>query len=174
MQRRGYNAFSYHHLSKDLGIKNAAIHYHFPSKEDLGVSIIERTRDRFKKWTSNPENRVLPIKEQLTWLIKSYEYNLNTENRICLIGALSTDYYTVPASMQKAIRGLSHDVQYWVAKLLESGRQTAEVRFDGRSQDKAQVIISSLTGSLQVSRLLGNDYFYQVVKQIHLDLNLTY
>ena len=72
LQQRGYNAFSYHHLSSELGIKNAAIHYHFPSKEGLGIKIIERTHDRFKKWTSNPENRILSAKEQLDWFIKSY------------------------------------------------------------------------------------------------------
>ena len=43
LQRLGYNGFSYQHLSKELGIKNAAIHYHFPTKEELGVEIIERT-----------------------------------------------------------------------------------------------------------------------------------
>ena len=36
LQRRGYNAFSYHHIAVQLGIRNAAIHYHFPAKEDLG------------------------------------------------------------------------------------------------------------------------------------------
>ena len=38
----GYNAFSYADIAKALNIKNAAIHYYFPSKSDLGVEIIER------------------------------------------------------------------------------------------------------------------------------------
>ncbi|MDR3047168.1 MAG: TetR/AcrR family transcriptional regulator, partial [Bacteroidales bacterium] len=33
----GYNAFSYADISKKLNIKNAAIHYYFPAKADLGV-----------------------------------------------------------------------------------------------------------------------------------------
>ena len=33
----GYNSFSYADISKALNIKNAAIHYYFPSKSDLGV-----------------------------------------------------------------------------------------------------------------------------------------
>ena len=44
-QHRGYNAFSYHHIAVQLGIRNAAIHYHFPGKEDLGVELIRRYRD---------------------------------------------------------------------------------------------------------------------------------
>ena len=35
----GYNAFSYTDISQKLHIKNAAIHYYFPSKSDLGVEV---------------------------------------------------------------------------------------------------------------------------------------
>ncbi len=174
LQRLGYNGFSYHHLATELGIKNAAIHYHFPSKEDLGIAIIERTKGRFYKWIYNPENRVLPVRQQLEWFVKIYQYNLNRGHRVCLIGALATDYYTLPASMQSAIDHLSNDIQKWVARLLDSGRQSGELAFEGSSQDKSVCLISSLTGSLQLARLMGEEYFHKTVKQIFVDLNLTY
>ena len=174
LQLRGYNAFSYHHLSSELGIKNAAIHYHFPSKEALGVNIIERTHHRFKKWTSNPEHRILSAKEQLEWFVKTYQYQLNTGNRVCLIGSLSTDYFTLPGYMQSAINKLSYDVQCWLTRILDHGRQAGELNFDGPSQDKALCVISCLAGALQLARLLGNQYFHRMVAQIYTDFNLTY
>ncbi|MDH3709460.1 MAG: TetR/AcrR family transcriptional regulator [Cyclobacteriaceae bacterium] len=174
MQKRGFNAFSYHHISSELGIKNAAIHYHFPSKESLGRQIIKNTHERFSKWISHPEHRVLPVAEQLDWLIKIYQYNLEKENRVCLIGSLATDYYTLPLSMQAGIRKLSADVQNWLAQLLEGGRQQGVLSFEGKSRDKALTILTSLAGSLQLARLLGNEMFHKVVEQIHLDLKLTY
>ena len=174
LQRLGYNGFSYHHLSQELGIKNAAIHYHFPTKEALGVHIIERTKGRFNKWVNHPENRILPVRQQLDWFIKTYKYNLNSENRVCLIGSLATDYYTLPLAMQNAINKLSGEIQKWMARLLDSGRLAGEIQFEGNSQDKATCILSSLTGSLQLARLLGNEYFHKTVNQIYIDLNLTY
>ena len=174
LQQLGYNGFSYQHLSTALGIKNAAIHYHFPSKEDLGMAIIERTKGRFYKWTNNPENRVLPVGKQLDWFVKIYQYNLNQGHRVCLIGALATDYYTLPSSMQSAIDHLSNDIQKWVARLLDSGRQSGELEFEGSSQDKSVCLISSLTGSLQLARLMGEEYFHKTVNQIYIDLKLTY
>lgn len=173
LQRLGYNGFSYQHLSKELGIKNAAIHYHFPTKEELGVEIIGRTRRRFNKWTNHPENRILPVKEQFDWLIKSYHYNLNADNRVCLIGCLATDYYTLPRQMQAAVRTLSNEVQHWTARLLEGGRQSGVVNFEGNSQPKALSILSTLTGALQLARLLGNEYYHQIIEQIYIDLDLT-
>ncbi len=36
IRTKGYNAFSYQDISSELGVKNAAIHYYFPSKENFG------------------------------------------------------------------------------------------------------------------------------------------
>ena len=49
----GYNSFSYADISKALNIKNAAIHYYFPSKSDLGVEIIKRNLNAFNELTKN-------------------------------------------------------------------------------------------------------------------------
>ena len=40
IRAKGYNAFSFTDIGKQLNIKNASIHYHFPTKTDLGVAII--------------------------------------------------------------------------------------------------------------------------------------
>ncbi len=44
---RGFDAFSYADLSKEVGIRKASIHYHFPTKSDLAASLIERYSERF-------------------------------------------------------------------------------------------------------------------------------
>ncbi|MGE5775442.1 MAG: TetR/AcrR family transcriptional regulator, partial [Chloroflexota bacterium] len=53
IQDKGFNGFSYAHISTELGVKNAAIHYHFPSKEALVCAVIQRYRDRFQLWVNN-------------------------------------------------------------------------------------------------------------------------
>jgi TetR/AcrR family transcriptional repressor of nem operon len=32
LQDKGFNGFSYAYIASELGVKNAAIHYHFPTK----------------------------------------------------------------------------------------------------------------------------------------------
>ena len=41
IRTKGYHSFSYADIAKTLSIKNAAIHYHFPSKSDLGTTILQ-------------------------------------------------------------------------------------------------------------------------------------
>ena len=47
IQTRGYSAFSYQDIADSLGIRKASIHYHFPSKADLGVAVVDRYVARF-------------------------------------------------------------------------------------------------------------------------------
>ena len=41
IQQKGYVAFSYDDISKQLNVTKASIHYHFEKKEDLGVAAAE-------------------------------------------------------------------------------------------------------------------------------------
>ena len=47
IQTRGYSAFSYQDIADALGIRKASIHYHFPSKTELGIAVIDRYIARF-------------------------------------------------------------------------------------------------------------------------------
>jgi TetR/AcrR family transcriptional repressor of nem operon len=41
-QTKGYNGFSYADIALQLGVTKASLHYHFPSKAELGCTLIER------------------------------------------------------------------------------------------------------------------------------------
>ncbi len=38
----GYNNFSFRELANEVGIKSASVHYHFPTKADLGAELVKR------------------------------------------------------------------------------------------------------------------------------------
>src|SRR4051812_32859483 len=42
VQARGYNALSFRDLAAEVGIKSASVHYHFPTKGDLGAALARR------------------------------------------------------------------------------------------------------------------------------------
>ncbi len=41
-QAHGYNGLSFRELAKAVGVKSASIHYHFPTKADLGAALARR------------------------------------------------------------------------------------------------------------------------------------
>ena len=50
IRRNGYNAFSYADIAKSLQVKNAPIHYHFPSKSDLATAIVDWHIQSFERY----------------------------------------------------------------------------------------------------------------------------
>src|SRR5690349_12825950 len=88
LQDRGFNGFSYAHIASQLGVKNAAIHYHFPSKEDLACAVIQRYRDRFKLWINNSRVKDLGHQEKLDWFFRIYSDFREDNGKVCLVGSL--------------------------------------------------------------------------------------
>ena len=167
IRTRGYNAFSYKDISDPLEIKNAAIHYHFPTKTDLGIAVIDLETERFKeqttKWSSMPEDK------QLKHLFDTFGRK-HKQGLVCLMGTLSPDYITFPESLQEKVTGMSMDFANWTAQCLESGRQKGFFQFDGEAYDRALLVLSNLLASLLMSRVMGPKTFGKISGQLYKDL----
>ena len=52
MLQKGLNGFSYRDISEPMGVKNAAIHYHFPNKMDLVKALIDENHQVLRRSTA--------------------------------------------------------------------------------------------------------------------------
>lgn len=171
LQRRGYNAFSYQHIAVQLGIRNAAIHYHFPGKEDLGVALVKRYRQRFREWCEEIA-KVSDAWERLQAHFKTYVDFVEKECRICPGGMLGTEFEAIPAPMQQEARLLMREIFEWLVETLERGRAQRSLHYAGDSRHKAVQIGAALQGSLQIARMAGHERFHQVLQQLGTELTL--
>jgi TetR/AcrR family transcriptional regulator, transcriptional repressor for nem operon len=170
LQDKGFNGFSYADISTTLGVKNAAIHYHFPSKEDLGVAIIQRYRERFSLWINNARVKDLPAQEKLNWFFGIYS-NFRADNgKVCLVGSLEAEYNSIPVGVQQEVQALHKEMLIWLEATLHEGREAETFQFNGTPASKAALIYSSLQGALQMARALGTKKFKDVIEQHKQDL----
>ena len=88
LQRRSYNAFSYQHIAVQLGIRNAAIHYHFPSKADLGTALIRRYRQRYQETIQRLESECRDCWGLLQGFFSIYRAYLEAGDMVCPGGVL--------------------------------------------------------------------------------------
>ena len=58
VQTRGFTNFSYADIAAELGITKASLHYHFPSKAELGQAVIARYGERFAEALSEIDRTV--------------------------------------------------------------------------------------------------------------------
>ena len=170
LQDKGFNGFSYAHIAAELGVKNAAIHYHFPSKEELGCAVIQRYRDRFQLWINNARVKDLSAEEKLDWFFGIYTNMRADKGKVCLAGSLETDFNAIPDSMREQTQALTREMLSWLQAALNEGRQANVFQFNGDAAGKAALILSSLQGGLQIARALGTRKFHEVIEQNKQDL----
>jgi AcrR family transcriptional regulator len=172
MMSRGYNGFSYKDIASELNVKNAAIHYHFPSKKDLGVAVIERAQARFNEWDAMTANQRLSPVDMLNQSLETYLGYLNSDKYVCLGGSLETDFHTLPEEMQKEVRKYTSKILTWMRNLLSKGREEGQFNFSGPSEDKAFFIIASIQGALQIARVSDKELFYRTVDRLKSELGI--
>lgn len=159
----GYNSFSYADISRKLNIKNAAIHYYFPNKGDLGVELIRRNLNAFHEKTNSWKN--LPYREQLNHYITMHDGFINNY-RICIVGSLSPSFDTLPENMQKELQKLIHTIIDWLSDLLAKGKENGDFNFEGTSKTKAYVIHSAMLSALQMNKVLQNEVYESIQKSL--------
>jgi AcrR family transcriptional regulator len=170
LQDKGFNGFSYAHIAAELNVKNAAIHYHFPSKEELVCAVIQRYRDRFQLWINNSRIKNLSPAEKLDWFFSIYIDTRADDGKVCLAGSLETEFKSLPVSVREQTEALTRELLVWLQTTLTEGRDAGVFHFGGEPASKAVLILSSLQGALQMARALGTDRFHAVVQQHKQDL----
>jgi TetR/AcrR family transcriptional repressor of nem operon len=170
LQDKGFNGFSYAHIAVELGVKNAAIHYHFHSKEELGCAVVQRYRDRFQLWINNARVKDLSPQKKLDWFFGIYTSMRADKGKVCLAGSLETDFNAIPVSMRAQTQALTKELLTWLQATLSEGREAGVFQFNGDPAGKAALILSSLQGGLQMARALGTRKFHEVIEQNKHDL----
>ena len=167
---RGFNAFSYQHIAKELGMKPAAIHYHYASKEALGTAILARRRARLRKWCEQPDISELTPLGQLEALLAIYEMHVANDQRLCVFGSLAAEFNTVPESMRAELRAYTSALSRWLTEVLAAGRAAGELQFVGEPAAKAAQVLTTLTGALQVARVYSPKQFFLIIGQLRAEL----
>lgn len=173
---KGYNAFSYKHISDKLNIKNAAVHYHFPKKSDLGIAVVQRATDRFIKWLHSDEIAQLSPQKKIKAFLEAYWHlcSLKGEKYICIIGCLLSDYYSLPEEMIRIITEHVELVLCWIESTLLKGQQNGVFFFTESPRDKAVFLISSVQGVLKLVRIYGDTLYEKVCKELLGNLQKTF
>ena len=169
IRTKGYNAFSYQDISSELGIKNAAVHYYFPSKESLGTSIVKTNIQRFEEMIENMYNRNFDEWQQLETFLKIYSRS-HREQKLCIVGSMGPDFNTLNETTKVELKRVTDIILDWLTMLLSKGRDNGVFVFKDDPQNKALIIFSSLVASLQLARILNKFDFKGFHQSIIEDL----
>ncbi len=154
----GYGGFSFRDLAKAVGIKSASVHYHFPSKEDLGVALTRRYTDRFLERlgdpvTGDPSDRIHDY-------VAAFRKSLVEDGLMCLCGLFGAEIDDLPAGVAVETRRFFERNRDWLVAVLE--RHPDQV--DANAYESAALdLIARLQGAMILSRSLSEPSLFDRV-----------
>lgn len=147
----GYQGFSYNDIAAIINIRKASIHYHFPTKEDLGVAFIRKYSRLFSLWGKRLGR--ISNRQKLEAFCRMYGELSNNCTRICPIGMVAADYHRMPEGIQTNSRKLIRQVEEWLENLVDEGISAGEFKPDLDRQETARHLIYAMSGALKMARI---------------------
>src|SRR3546814_6177257 len=162
LQQRGFNGFSYQHIAAELGLRTAAIHYHFPAKDDLGVALVRRYRDNFQNWMHDQHFSGTGWARLQGYFGTYLSYLEIGEGRLCPGGVFGSDFGVLSDEMRTEARMLMRETYGWLMLTLE----------EGRSEEHTSELQSLMRISYAVFCLKKKKTTYYNTKK-HMDYSIT-
>lgn len=168
VMQRGFNAVSYGDIAKELGIRTASIHYHFPTKAELGATVLTRYRDNFKNaWqdidVDDPQS-YLRAYESFMMAIRPVR---DVEGVSCLFGVLGATQKTLCPNIQDILADFFIEQEMWLSGVFEGGRNKGVFHFPGSPTSFAKLYVSALQGAMLIKKSTNNPkYFDEVIEQL--------
>ncbi len=165
VQTRGFEGFSFHDLSAEIGISTASIHYHFPTKRDLAVALVKRYRDFLHTAVEQVISSPAPLAAKLQQVTGLYESTYDA-GRICVSGALAGGVESLPTEVKKELKALIDDCVASLLRLFKRAQRAGELRAGLDPESCARLWYCTLQGSLTVARASDKKIFTQSLRAL--------
>lgn len=150
----GYNGFSFRDVADAVGIKSASVHYHFPTKSDLGGAIAKRYSERFITSLGAANDVSQPARVLVDRFVLAFRRAVIEDGRMCLCGLFAAEMDSLPHEVAAETRRFFEANLNWLTTVLARMPQAqSEV---GQLRVRALTIVSALEGAILVARALDN------------------
>lgn len=143
MRAGGYSDVSFRDLAADVSIKSASVHYHFPTKEVLGIALVRRYGERVRadlEANAGPEHSV---GVRVTRLVTIFQQAAADKSAMCLCGLLGAESEILPAAVRKEVASFFAWLLDWLTEALGDGDS---------ARTQAVAIVTSLEGALIIAK----------------------
>ena len=141
----GVNGFSYLDLADTVGVKTSSIHYHFKTKADLMLAMVERIENVYGSGLNELQATIDSPQQRLREVVKLIQGYVK-DGKFCLCGMMAAELQSVSEDVKARLKSFFKQFQDWLEK------QFKEMK---RKDAKGLAIgfMSGLEGSLLLARL---------------------
>lgn len=151
-QLRGFNAFSYKDLQEEVGVKTSTIHYYFPSKQDLALSMTERYVERFQQLLHATAQDNASGLQRLQVLGEAY-VSIVAEGKFCMCGMMASDMMSLPDVVNSKLRDFFQLTEAWIAEAIQLGIEQEDIGASVNPAKAAPHLLATLEGGMLIARV---------------------
>jgi len=153
VQANGYNALSFREVAAAVGVKSASVHYHFPTKGDLGAALARRyteeLTDHLDGLKSQPDNG----EKWAQYYTDVFRTPLMNDNRMCMAGIMAAEHSDLPTEVRAEVNRFMDANVRWLSEVLSKQRPGAEAE---TIQRQALAIFAAIEGAQLIARGRGD------------------
>lgn len=147
-QAHGYGGLNFRDLAAEVGIKAASIHYHVPSKADLGAAVARRY---WEDTAAALEAMLAETPDPLRCLHRYpdvFRKALENGNRMCLCSFMAAEHDDLPDAVKREVQAFADVNVAWLSKVLAAAAPSSS----GESERRARAIFAAIGGAQLLAR----------------------
>lgn len=147
-QIHGYSGINFRSIADEVGIKNASIYYHFPSKADLGAAVAKR----YWEETVSALDAIRAANPDAVSCLQVYpsifRRSLEDGNRLCLSSFMAAEYQDLPEEVKREVLAFADINVAWLTHVLsDAGLGNVEL-----CERRARAIYTAVAGAQLIAR----------------------
>lgn len=154
----GYDNFSFRELAAEVGIKSASVHYHFPTKADLGAELAHQYTDTFITALGDPSAIQAEGKNPIDIYTHLFRNALLTDNKMCLCGLLGAQGESLPDKVRS-------EVKRFFTKNIDWLKEAHAVNGEENPEQAAIKTVGLLEGVMMISKALDDSSYFELATQ---------
>jgi len=155
-RQRGFDGFSYADLARDVGIRKASIHHHFPKKADLAFTLIERYADQFTKSLEQIASVKSNAADKLRAYHALYRKALAGGSQLCLCVAMSAGRGSLAAPVLDRLNAFHQDSAEWLHRVYLEASKDGTVSGITHPEAEARATLALMEGAQLIARAAEN------------------
>ena len=160
---RGLDSFSYADLSKLSGLAKPSIHFHFPTKADLILAVIDQVMENLH---AKVEFCITHFgDEALVYFLRGMA-QLDWGCQICPLFSMQAQFNVLPPELQKQLAEVANEELQIMSDLVRRYGNLPHLQLAFAPQDAAKLILSCSKGALLYGRTEGSDWLSPAVEQL--------
>lgn len=150
IQNAGAHSVSFRTLAQAIGVKSSSVHYHFPTKQDLTLALVQEYSKEFAQELQMLEQSEADLGQRLQRFIDIFEKVLARDD-LCLCGMLAAELAELDEISTAALKAFFQLTEQWLEQQLAYSKKPLTLP----APTLARVILAGLEGALLLDRTEG-------------------